>query len=171
MLIGTLDTAGDYLEIALKGNKDDKDIADLRKALAQLEITRSLLSMIDSEDKFKTPRVISELPVVGKALNTLVTELNKGKPHSMRRVNNAIDGLKGKTKNLQSLLPGLYVETRVNHQGQHNKYMINAPVVKKLESGQLDGGTFIATGNVADGEIMINSIVETDIDFGKKQSK
>jgi len=172
-MIDTLDTAGDYLEIALKATKGDKDIADLNQALAQLKTTRSLLSKINTQAKYQIDTVRDKLPAVAKVLDTLVHDLGEGKPHSLRRVNGDIEDLEGETTNLQALLPGIWVESVGNIQKEGNDYMINGPVVKELEKGQLDGATFIAKGNVAAGKVQINSLVQTkkDMDFEKKPSK
>ncbi len=166
-MIDTLDTAGDYLEIARKASKSDKDVAELDQALAQLATTRSLLSKINTQARFQIDKIKDGLPAVAKVLGKLVNDLGKGKPQSMRRVNNDIEDLDGETKNLQSLLPGLYIEAVGNIQKYGNEYQIGAPVVKKLEQGQMNGGTFISKGNVAAGKVQINSLVEADIDLRK----
>jgi hypothetical protein len=165
-LIKTLDKAGDYLEIAYKANTDPEEKPDLKKGLAQLKTTRSLLVMINSEDKFKTPDVLDALPLAAEPLDELVTELNKGKPHSVRRVNNAIDEVKGTTNQLFSKLPGIVVRAVGNTQNEKNKLMVNGPVGKSFLSSQGGGGTFISEGNTANGDFMINSALETEVDLG-----
>ena len=158
----SLDIAAGHLKIfrdASIGNEDTLEKLDSHDK--QITDTRDLLSKISFEDRYQTPRVESELPLVGGVVQTLVKDLGGGKPTSLRKVNNDINDLGKVMKNLRQLLPGIYTVAEGNIQDANGLLQANAPVVP-VTPDQVEGLTSIARGNHAQGEIQINALFSAD---------